>query len=92
MGPNTNDRELMRKLMLQRDGCGPFQFFPRRSRRAEGPDGSAQAAPGRASYANTAILLDTKGPEIRTGKLKDGKKVILENGAVLYPDHRGNRR
>ena len=32
-------------------------------------------------HTNTAILLDTKGPEIRTGKLKDGKKVILENGA-----------
>lgn len=27
-----------------------------------------------------ASLLDTKGPEIRTGKLKDGKKVTLKEG------------
>ena len=27
-----------------------------------------------------AILLDTKGPEIRTGKLKDGKEVDLTEG------------
>ncbi len=30
-----------------------------------------------------AILLDTKGPEIRTGVLKDGKKVQLETGRHL---------
>ncbi|TYZ57950.1 hypothetical protein PybrP1_002019 [[Pythium] brassicae (nom. inval.)] len=27
-----------------------------------------------------SVLLDTKGPEIRTGKMKDGKKVLLETG------------
>ncbi len=30
-----------------------------------------------------AILLDTKGPEIRTGKLKDGKDVELVEGQTF---------
>lgn len=30
-----------------------------------------------------AYLLDTKGPEIRTGKLKDGKKIKLETGKEI---------
>ena len=33
-----------------------------------------------------AALLDTKGPEIRTGILKDGKKVTLERGQTVYAD------
>lgn len=30
-----------------------------------------------------AILLDTKGPEIRTGQIKDGGKINLENGKKI---------
>ena len=82
MGPNTNDRELMRNLILNGMDVARFNFS----------HGDHEEQKGRMDMlkqlreelnANTAILLDTKGPEIRTGKLKDGKKVILENGAVF---------
>ena len=80
MGPNTNDRELMKNLILNGMDVARFNFS----------HGDHEEQKSRMDllkqlreelHTNTAILLDTKGPEIRTGKLKDGKKVILENGA-----------
>ena len=80
MGPNTNDRELMKQLMLNGMDVARFNFS----------HGDHEEQKGRMDmlkqlreelHTNTAILLDTKGPEIRTGKLKGGKKVTLEAGA-----------
>ena len=34
-----------------------------------------------------AMLLDTKGPEIRVGKLVDGQKVLLEEGRRRYENN-----
>ena len=73
MGPNTNDRELMRKLIQNGMDVARFNFS----------HGDHEEQKGRMDmlkelreeeHATTAILLDTKGPEIRTGVLKDGKK------------------
>ena len=80
MGPNTNDRELMKNLILNGMDVARFNFS----------HGDHEEQKGRMDmlkqlreelHSNTAILLDTKGPEIRTGRLKGGKKVMLENGA-----------
>lgn len=80
MGPNTNDRELMKKLIENGMDVARFNFS----------HGDHEEQKGRMDilkslreelHTNTAILLDTKGPEIRTGVLKDGKKVMLETGA-----------
>lgn len=82
MGPNTNDRELMKSLILNGMDVARFNFS----------HGDHEEQKSRMDmlkqlreelHTNTAILLDTKGPEIRTGRLKDGKKVTLENGAVF---------
>ena len=80
MGPNTNNRELMRKLIENGMDVARFNFS----------HGDHEEQKGRMDllkelreelHTNTAILLDTKGPEIRTGVLKDGKKIMLEAGA-----------
>ena len=82
MGPNTNDESLMRKLVQSGMDIARFNFshgdheeqkmrmdMLKKIRDEEGTP--------------IAILLDTKGPEIRTGILKDGKKVMLQAGNVF---------
>lgn len=82
MGPNTNDESLMRKLVHSGMDIARFNFshgdheeqkmrmdMLKKIRDEEGKP--------------IAILLDTKGPEIRTGILKDGKKVMLQAGNVF---------
>lgn len=80
MGPNTNDKELMRSLALNGMNIARFNFS----------HGDHQEHLSRYQLLKEireetgieiAALLDTKGPEIRTGILKDGKKVILMAGS-----------
>lgn len=79
MGPNTNNPEIMRGLVKNGMNVARFNFS----------HGDYEEHKGRMDllkqireeeHANVAILLDTKGPEIRTGVLKDGKKVHLKTG------------
>ena len=82
MGPNTNDKEVMRKLIQNGMDVARFTFS----------HGDHEEQKFRMDllkelreeeHAHTAILLDTKGPEIRTGLLKDGKKVTLQEGSTF---------
>lgn len=79
MGPNTNDKTLMKNLALNGMNIARFNFshgdyeehlerlnILRQVREETG--------------LHVAALLDTKGPEIRTGLLAGGQKVTLETG------------
>ena len=76
MGPNTNDRELVKQMALAGMDIARFNFS----------HGDYEEQKGRINIIKSvreelnipiAMLLDTKGPEIRTKLLKDGKKVTL---------------
>ncbi|MGO5051368.1 pyruvate kinase [Lachnospiraceae bacterium LCP25S3_G4] len=79
MGPNTNDRSMMKKLVEAGMNIARFNFS----------HGDHQEQKSRMDMLKeireevgspVAILLDTKGPEIRTGILKNDEKVTLIEG------------
>ena len=80
MGPRSDDEAIMRALVREGMDVARFNFS----------HGTHEEQKGRMDMLKRireeekkpiAILLDTKGPEIRTGVLKDGKKVMLETGS-----------
>ncbi len=82
MGPNTNDKNVMRELAKNGMDVARFNFS----------HGDYEEHLGRLEILRevrkeldipVAALLDTKGPEIRTGLLKDGKKVSLKEGQTF---------
>lgn len=82
MGPNSNDESMMRRLVQEGMDIARFNFS----------HGTHEEQKARMDMLKkireeekrpVAILLDTKGPEIRTGLLKDGKKVELKEGNTL---------
>ena len=79
LGPRTDDDELMRILVQKGMDIARFNF-------SHGTHEEQKERMDRLKRIRDeegkpiAILLDTKGPEIRTGTLKDGKKVTLNEG------------
>ncbi len=84
MGPSAseNNGELIRNLIRNGMNIARFNFS----------HGTHEEQKGRMDLLKKireeekqpiAILLDTKGPEIRTGLLKEGKKVMLEAGETF---------
>lgn len=82
IGPNADDRSLMKKLAESGMDIARFNFSHgdhKEQKTRMDILKSIREEVGRP----IAILLDTKGPEIRTGLLKDGKKVLLKEGEPL---------
>ena len=79
LGPASNNRETLKGLMENGMDIARFNFS----------HGDHEEQKGRVDMIKElreeldmpiAMLLDTKGPEIRTRLLKDGQKVKLESG------------
>lgn len=97
MGPNTNDRALMKALVENGMDIARFNFshgdYEEQKMRLELLKSVREELD-----IPVAALLDTKGPEIRTGILKDGKKVILKEGEtytlttedIVGDEHKGH--
>lgn len=82
MGPNSDDEALMRKLV--QDGMDIARFnFSHGTHEEQKMRMDMLKRIREEEKKPIAILLDTKGPEIRTGVLKDGKKVTLKEGELL---------
>ena len=79
MGPATESDEVLRELILAGMNVARFNF-------SHGSHEYHRTMIGRVRSISEelgipiAIMLDTKGPEVRTGLLEDGKKVTLTTG------------
>lgn len=79
MGPNTSDKNIM--MELAKNGMDVARFNFSHGDHAEHLSRLELLKEVRKELdIPVAALLDTKGPEIRTGLLKDGKKVTLKEG------------
>ena len=79
MGPNTNDKNIM--LELAKNGMDVARFNFSHGDYAEHQSRLEILKEVRKELDRpVAALLDTKGPEIRTGVLKGGKRIMLKAG------------
>ncbi len=82
MGPNLNDEKVMRTLIETGMDVARFNFS--HGDYEEHKSRMDMLKKLRKEYKlPIAILLDTKGPEIRTGVLEDGKSIELKEGRKI---------
>ena len=82
MGPNTNSKEMMKKLV--ENGMDVARFnFSHGDHEEQKMRMDLLKEVRKEMKVPVAILLDTKGPEIRTGELKDHKKVTLKENQTF---------
>ncbi len=81
MGPATENDDVLRKLI--KEGMNVARFnFSHGSHEYHRNNINRVRAISRELNIPVAIMLDTKGPEIRTGELVEHKKVMLQTGAT----------
>ena len=82
MGPATEDEEVLRQLMLHGMNVARFNFSHGSHQYHRSMIEKVRRLSNELGIP-VAILLDTKGPEIRTGLLEDGKKVTVKTGDTI---------
>ena len=82
MGPATEDEEVLRQLILHGMNVARFNFSHGSHQYHRSMIEKVRGLSAELGIP-VAILLDTKGPEIRTGLLEDGKKVTVKTGDTL---------
>ena len=82
MGPATEDEEVLRQLILHGMNVARFNFSHGSHQYHRSMIEKVRRLSSELGIP-VAILLDTKGPEIRTGRLEDGKKVAVKTGDTL---------
>lgn len=82
MGPSTRDREIVKALIENGMDIARFNFSHGTHEEQKKQADLVKEAREKTGVP-VALLLDTKGPEIRTGMLKDGKKVTLAEGQTF---------
>lgn len=80
MGPNTDDENMMKKLAKAGMDIARFNFS-HGDHKEQRERMNLLKKVRKELKLPIAILLDTKGPEIRTGLLEGGQKVYLEEGS-----------
>ena len=82
MGPATEDDEVLRQLILHGMNVARFNFSHGSHEYHRGNIERVRRISDELNIP-VAILLDTKGPEIRTGELVDHEPVMLEKGSTV---------